>query len=408
MNKHPLLMLLLLSLFMLSSMHAQESPVTLDFATAVRRTLDRSLILNQDWNEAQGKKGMIAQARLYPNPLFNYNIETSQNGWKERQDIYTINQLVLLGGKREKQIQVATYDSYAASTGYEVSKLEQLNSLSKAFIRVAAAQEDAQLAMQHVLNAKEGLRLINTKVEVGKASRIQQNKACIALSLAELNFKQAVAEFRASKNSLALLWASSSPDFETVLYPFFEISKPLSFEEYLNKLCDQPEITQSLYKYMAAYHKLRLEKAGKVPDVTVTLGYGYDQGNKGVVAGVTVPIPIWDRNQGNIRRAYHEVLKTEEENKQLKLFLENKLSNAYLELNRAYQEVEDLRNSVLPASTETLDLAYTGYREGKLEYWEVLNAQQFYLDVQEKHIEALTDYHNMRAEIEYLITERYK
>lgn len=374
----------------------------LDFDTAVQRTLDQSLTLNQEREEIQGKRGSITQVRLYSNPAFAYSVQTSEKGWKERQDMYTINQLIVLGGKRQKQIKVATYEYYAALTEYEVSKLERLNQLSKAFIRVVATQELTQLAMQHQFNAKEFMRLISAKVETGKASFIQQNKAQVELSLADINFKKVITEFRAAKNNLALLWSSSCPDFDAVIYPFFDIIEPLPLEEYLTKLCDQPEIAQALYKYMAAYYNLHFEKAVRVPDVTVTLGYAYNQGDKGVIAGVLVPLPIWDRNQGNIQKAYYDMLKNEDESKQLRLFLENKLSNAYLELRRAYQEAQDLKHLVLQASNQALILAYEGYREGKIEYFEVLSAQQFFLDVQEKYIQALVHYHNMRAEIDYL------
>jgi cobalt-zinc-cadmium efflux system outer membrane protein len=381
-------------------------PRVLDFDTAVRRTFDQSLVLSQDWNEAQARRGLVKQASLYPNPAFSYDLQTSQFGWRERQDIYAISQLIELGGKRQKQTKAATYEYYAALTDYEISKLERLNHLSKAFIRVVAAQERAQLAMQHQANAQQTLQLISIKREGGKASLIQQNKAKVASSLAEINLKKAIAEFRTAKNSLALLWSSSCPDFDTVIYPFFDILEPPPLEEYLARLCDQPEIAKSLYKYMAAYHQLRVEKAVRVPDVTVTLGYGYNQGDKGVVAGVAVPLPIWDRIQGNIQRAYYEMLKTEDEGNQLRLFLKTKLSNAYLELTRSYLEVEDLRNLALEASNHTLALAHEGYREGKMEYWEVLNAQQILIEVQEKYIDALVHYHNKRAEIDYLTSSQ--
>jgi cobalt-zinc-cadmium efflux system outer membrane protein len=380
-------------------------PKILDFDTAVQRTLDQSLILNQAQHEIEGRKGLITQARLYPNPEFVYDVETSEKGWKNRQDIYALNQRVELGGKRQKQIKIATYEYYAALTGYEISKLERLNRLSKAFIRVVAAQELSQLAMNHQVNAQEALRLINAKVEAGKASFIQQNKAQVAQSLADLNFKRAVAEFKAAKNQLALLWASACPDFDAVTYPFFDIAPPIPLEDYLSKLCNQPEVVQSLYQYMAAYHNVRLEKAARIPDVNLTLGYSYDQGDKGVVAGIAVPLPIWDRNQGNIQKAYSDMLKTSTAGKQLLLFLETKLSNTYLELMRAYQEAEDLKNLVLISSSQALALAQEGYREGKLEYWEVLDAQRFFFEAREKYIYALVQYHHKRAEIDYLTSQ---
>jgi cobalt-zinc-cadmium efflux system outer membrane protein len=156
---------------------------------------------------------------------------------------------------------------------------------------------------------------------------------------------------------------------------------------------------------MAAYYGLRLEKAAKIPDVVVTVGYSYDQGDKGIVAGVSLPLPIWNRNQGNIQRAYYDMLKTGDKGKQLWLFLENKLSQAYFDLMRCYQEIEDLKHLVLKASHEVFILAQEGYREGKLDYWEVLDAQTFFFETREKYISALVQYHNKRADIDYLTSQ---
>lgn len=378
----------------------------LDFDTAVQRTLDQSLVLKKEWHEIQAKKGLVKQTYLYPNPEFTYDLQTSELGWRERQDIYAISQLIELGGKRQKQIKAATYIYYASLTEYEVSKLERLNHLSKAFIRVVAAQELAQLAMKHQINAQQSLDLISIKMENGKTSLTKQNKAKVALSFADINLKKAIAEFRAAKNSLALLWSSSCPDFDIVIYPFFEISEPPPLEEYLTRLCDQPEITQSLFKYMAAYHQLRFEKAIPIPNITVTLGYGYSSGDEGVVVGAAIPLPIWNQNQGSIQKAYYNMLKIQDEGNQLRLFLKTKLSNAYLELRRSYLEVEELRNLVLQASNQALALAHEGYQQGKLEFEEVLSAQQFLLEMKEKYIGALVHYHNKRAEVDYLTSSQ--
>ncbi len=376
----------------------------LDFDTAIKRTLEQSLILKQKQSDILSKKGGVKQASLYPNPALAYDLETSQHGWKERQDIYAINQLVETGGKREQRIQAAKYQYFAAMEEYETTKVTQLNLLSKAFIRVARAQELADLARKHQKNSEESYKLIHAKLEAGKGSIFQKNKAMVAQSLAELNLKKAIAEFKAAKNALALIWSSSCPDFERVAYPFFEMEEPLPLG-YSSNLNEQPELIQSFYKSLAAYHNFHLEKAAKIPDVTITLGYGYDEGNKGIVAGVMVPLPIWNRNQGNIQRALSEMQKTEDEGKQLKLFLESKLSNAMIELRRAIEEADELKRLSLQASNQSLSLAQEGYREGKLEYWEVLSAQQTVLEIQEKYIEALAHFHNKKVEIYYLTSE---
>ena len=307
-----------------------------------------------------------------------------------------------MGGKRQQRIKATSYQYYAALTGYKAAKLDLLNRLSNAFIRVAATQELVKLAVDQQSIAQEVLRITHAKVAAGKLSLIQQNKAEVAKSLAELNSKKTWAEFKTAKNCLALLWGCPYPDFDFVDYPFYDISAPLPLEVCLSELCNQPEVIQSLYEYSAAYHNLRLEQSARIPDVTLTLGYKYEAGEKGLVAGLAFPLPVWNHNQGNIKRAYYDMLKTGEQGKQLWLFLEAKLSNSYLELIRTYQEAQDLKNVILNSAAQAFELVQIGYQEGKFEYLDVLDAQRTLFEVRERYIQALVNYHNRRAEIEYL------
>jgi outer membrane protein, heavy metal efflux system len=189
-----------------------------------------------------------------------------------------------------------------------------------------------------------------------------------------------------------------------VQFPFFDITAPIPFEQCLADLCNQPEIVQSLYNYTSAHHNWKLEKANRIPDVTLSFGYKgeYEENNKGLLAGVSFPIPLFNQNQGNIGRAYFDMLKTGEQGKQLWLVLESKLAISYDELIRAYEEAESIKNFTLPSATQAFELAEKGYREGKFEYLDVLDAQRTFFDVREKYIQSLVNYHHRRADIDYL------
>jgi outer membrane protein, heavy metal efflux system len=379
----------------------------LDFDTAVSRALNQSLSLHMADDEIQGRKGLKKQARLYPNPEFSYNLENpgdvrSGKGWSSREEIFALTQPVEWRGKRSQRIKAASHQYYAAMTGYQIAKLNLLNRLNRAFIRVVETQELIKIAIEQQEIAKEVLRVTNEKLKAGKVSIIQQSKAEVSQSLAELNEQKVWADFKSAKNSLALLWSSPYPDFDYAIYPFYAITPPLPLEECLGDLCNQPEVLRSLHEYSATYHNFMLEKSARIPDVSLTLGYINEAGDKGLVAGIAFPLPIWDQNQGNIKQAYFEMLKTGKEGKQLWIYLETKLSNSYLELVRAYQAAETLKNTVLKSATQAFELAQQGYREGKFEFLDVLDAQRTLFEIQERYIQALANYHHRRANIDYL------
>src|SRR5262249_37392664 len=151
-------------------------------------------------------------------------------GWGSRQEIYALSQLLELGGKRQKQVKIASYLYYAALTGYEATKLMRLSELTKNFIQVTAVQELLKIYLEQEKNAEEFLKLTHEKFEAGKISLIEHHKAELTKSLVELNLKKHFANFKTSKKSLSLSWASSNPDFDLVSYPFFDIQPPESLE----------------------------------------------------------------------------------------------------------------------------------------------------------------------------------
>jgi cobalt-zinc-cadmium efflux system outer membrane protein len=406
--------------FLCSSLLGQESMthtcetgnskiVELDFETAVFRTLNRALPLDIASAETEAKRSLIKQAKLYPNPSLSYEVEDfagnrKWRGWDHREERYFWSQLFETGGKRNFRIQAASYEYYAALVGYDVSKLVILNNLSKAFIQVVAAQELLKVASDQAKIAEEVLYIASKKVEAGKVALIQQNKAEVAYSNALIAVEQAKTQFKNAKRRLALQWASTCPDFERVSFPFFEIASPIPFEQCLANLCDQPEIVQALYAYWNAHQTWRLEKANRIPDVTLQVGYkaNYEEKNQGLMAGISMPIPIFNRNQGNIRRAYFDMLKTGDQGRQLWLVLEAKLAISYEDLIRAYEDAERIKNISLPAATQAFELAQKGYRAGKFEYLDVLDAQRTLFEEREKYIQTLVNYHNRRADIDYL------
>lgn len=392
-------------------LQAQEAfnIINLDLDTAVYRTLTQSLTLEMANEEANSKHQEVRQARLSPNPNFSYEVEdfAGNNEWRDwghREERYIWSQLFETANKRPLRTEAAAYQYYAALVGYNVSKLVVLNRLNRAFITVVAAQEQLKLTQDQADIAKEVLHIATKKVEAGKVSLIQQNKAEVAYSTTIVDLEKAKVDLKNAKKRLSLLWAQTCPDFDQVQFPFYNIEEPIPLEQCLADLCNQAEVVQSLYLYLNAKKIWNLEKSNQIPDVTLQVGYkaNYRDQNQGMIAGISIPIPLFNRNQGNVGRAYFDMLKTGEQGKQLWLVLESKLSISYEELIRAYETSQRIKNISLPSATQSFELAQKGYREGKFEYLDVLDAQRTLFEVRERYIQALVNYHIKRSDIEYL------
>jgi cobalt-zinc-cadmium efflux system outer membrane protein len=385
---------------------------TLSFDEAVSKTLFLSPKLRIAGSEINEKAGAKVQSSLLPNPVAAYSVENvfgnkNWQGWESAESRYEVGQLIELGGKRGFRYQSAKFQYYASQAGFEAKQLAVLNRLLKLFTLVVASQENLQVALDQTKIAAEVYRTVTAKVEAGKVSLIQQNKAEIALSTAQINFEKAEADFFKNKERLAILWGASCPDFERVVFPFYEINLPEPIEKCLSDLRENPELLRSQMEHLAAHQNLNLEKSLAIPDVTVTLGYKtlQDTGNKGMILGASIPIPLFNQNQGNIQKARAQAVKTHDQYIELELALENKLSIAHRELIRAYAEAEKIRTTVLKAAAQSFELAQEGYKEGKFEYLDMLDSQKTLFEVRERYIQALLNYHQSIADIEYLNTQ---
>ncbi len=400
----------------LTHVHGQEKCISenltldeLDLDTAVYRVFNQSINLHIADETAESMGYQVVQSSLYPNPKFSYEVEDFAGnklwkGWDHRQERYVFGQLIETAGKRVLRTQVAAYQYYASLVGSDVSKIVTLNQLMRAFIGVASAQEFLQVALDQEKIAKEVLRIATVKVEAGKVSLIQQNKAEVAYSNAVIAVETAKVDFKNAKKRLSLLWANPCADFNKVVFPFYDITSPIPIEQCVANLSNQPEIVQSGFQYLSAEKNWRLAKANRIPDVTVSVGYkvNYREDSHGMLAAVSIPIPLFDRNQGNIGSAYLDMHTVEDQGKQLWIVLQSKLAISHEEVVRAYEEASRIKNKSLPSATEAFELAEKGYREGKFEYLDVLDAQRTLFDVRQRYVQSLILYHTRQADIEYL------
>lgn len=238
------------------------------------------------------------------------------------------------------------------------------------------------------------------------ASLPQVGRSKLALSTASIDLQKQQKNRLQSYKKIAFLWHSNEPDFDRVEFPFFDVQPlpPLSY--YLDRLEDRPDMAQMAWEIEAAYAAWKLEKANAVPDVVVSAGYNAsgDVSDNDYSIGISLPIPIFDRNKGNINAACLAVNIAEREYVELSYHLKSEIVSLYGDCQNAYEETKALQELVNNDAKDIYKGIQEIHKEGKIDYLSLLDAQQAFFDVQDKYIDALTQFHDLKSDLDYMLT----
>ncbi|RKU07729.1 TolC family protein [Candidatus Poribacteria bacterium] len=312
-----------------------------------------------------------------------------------------------LGGVRGKQKQIAALEAELAGWDYETARLDVLTQVNQAFIDVLAAQEVVALNEELVRLAEQVFNTAKAQVEAGKVSPVQRMRTQVELANSRIALEASKRELEGARFVLALIWGSKSPVFEQVEGQF-EMAKPIpTVEQLANRISQNPNIARWTVEIAHRRAAIQLERLKRVPDLSIGGGMKHlnESDDVAFIFGVSLPLPLFDRNQGAIREAEYNLAKAFEERKSSEIAVCTALATAYGKLSAAASTVSSLKDKVLPSAQSTFDAVTEGYRIGKFDFLEMLDAQRTLFDVRGSYIDALAKYHKAVAEVEWLVGE---
>jgi len=148
-----------------------------------------------------------------------------------------------------------------------------------------------------------------------------------------------------------------------------------------------------------------LEQSKRVPDVTVSVGMqrSNETQRNVLLFGVSVPLPVFDRNQGNLLEALKLEEKARDELQGATVRLHSEVAQARERLSTIAAEVQSLQQEVLPGAKSAYDAATIGFENGKFNFLEVLDAQRTYFTAKSQYLKALGEAHRAAAEVDRLL-----
>lgn len=385
--------------------------------SASRLTLGRALALALKYNaglsafsqELRASEAAILQAGVLPNPVLELTGENLDNA-RLRQDGdrttgIQIGQLIELGGKRSARVRIAETGRDLANWDYEAKRIDVLLQVSQYFIDTVAAQESLLLTGESLKLARDVADAVAKRVLAGKVSPIEETKAKLALAAAQIDAEQARRQLAAARKNLASMWGNPEPLFESATADLESIQPLPGYEQLTARVRNNPDLARWNTEIARRQAAIDAEKAKAIPDITVSVGRRrFSQfEDHAYMLGVSIPIPLFDRNRGGIVETHRRLDKAMDEQRAAEDRLLAEFSRGFQRLSGIRAEIETLRNSMLPGARSAYDGATKGYQLGKFGILDVLDAQRTLFQTRTQYLKALADYHRGSNEIERLI-----
>lgn len=382
--------------------------LTLEHALAL------ALLHNPDLNAQSwtisAKEALALQASLLPNPELAVEIENiagsgNFSGLNQSETTLQLSQLVELGGKRAKRTRVSALESDLAAWDYEIIRLDVLAQVTLAFTDLISAQERRALNQELVNLAQEFVAMVLRRVEAGATSPAEASRARVALSNAQIELERSEREITAARRRLAATWGSQDPFFQEAIGSLTADVDIPEVGDLLRLVSQNPEVARWAVEMEYRRALLSLEQAGGIPDPRISGGVRRvnETDDNAFVAGISLPLPIFSRNQGSTAAAGAQINQAEWSQRATQVRTIALLTQFYEALLTAFNEVKKLQNEVLPEAQNAFDTITAGYNLGKFGFLDVLDAQRTLFNSRAQYLRASTEYNRLKAEVERLI-----
>ena len=352
------------------------------------------------------------QAGLLPNPELEAEVENfagnnEMQGFKSAETTVQISQLLELGGKRGYRKRTAELEKNLAGWEYEIKRLDVFEKISTSFWEVLAAQERVVIADALFGLAKEALSSVAKKVAAGKAPAVEKVQANIALTTSELECKKTRSDLESARSRLASAIGKATPEFEKAEGSFAALVDVPGLETLYAALAESPDMLLWKTELEKRKAEIKLTDAGAIPDITVSAGPRYfnDTHDKAMVMGLSVPLPLFNRNQGERQEARCNAARAEEEQKAVIIKTRNDLAQTYQSCSASFELAAALRDKAIPGAQQAFKVTREGYWQGKFSYLMVLDAQRTLFELKQQYVDTLADYHANRVAIERLTAQ---
>lgn len=355
--------------------------------TIVDLALAKNPLVSSAVGNIEQQKGQQTAAGAYPNPtvsshsghgrLKDTTVGPPENVSSLTEYSVTVGQPVEWPALRAARQQVADLGLATANVGLLETRLNLASQVKAAFYDLLLAQQQAHLARQNLDTVEGVARIVKARVKSGEAPQFEAIKAEVEVLKARQQLTRSDNVVRISRVVVDTLTGGALGATYTVQGEFRMVPRGLSIERLMARMMEQhPTIQRLLRSVEQSEWKIEFERQARVPTVTVNGSYWREIGREAFQGGLSVPVPLWYRRQGEIasslgvkRREEAELLRTRNE-------LGRAVYQHYQDVHTTAELIEVFDKGLLKQAQEALRLAQFSFEQGASSLLEVLDAQR--------------------------------
>lgn len=384
-----------------------DSMLTLDDIlrlVATHNPLFKSYALRQ-----QAAESNLSQAKLWSNPEFG--IEFEEVGWdapgfQESELTISLAQSFELFGQRRARINVA-------KAGIDGTRLQVQQATFDLYLETKQRYYGLVHAMQKVTLSQASVSLAqqivdNIKIRLDKGSALQSEflLAQMQAQRTQLNLGQAQQEVNIFQLNLASLWLGAPDGFQIEVDPEPELA---SLYDQIATLSGEIDSSRNIIAMHSLSNLLRAEKEQAVtearPSITLTSGFkriALDN-SKTFLLGLSMPLPLFNRNQGVRAQLDAQRRSLEYEIENARNEVRSEIESHVIRLTQLGDKHSTLDKSLLPTVREVYRTLEAAYKEGRIPYTHLLEAEETLNELSFEHNDLLLEIYEEIITLEYIV-----
>jgi cobalt-zinc-cadmium efflux system outer membrane protein len=382
----------------------------------LQEALERALGHNKDLAAFEYRiaeqQGRLEQAGLRPNPQLDLTVEDAAGsgiyeGFDSAQTTLSLG-WVLEGRARAGRVGAAKAGAELISADARILRVEVAADTAEHFLASLASQVRLEKAEAAIALAEDTVKAVTRRVRAGKAPRAELVRAEAELARDRLARDDVTHELSAAYHRLAAQWGETERRFSRVEGDLLALPAVEPYAVLTEGLERNPQLARYVTEERLAKANLRLAEARRWPTVRPHVGVRRIEAtdDTALVVGVSVPIPVLNRNQGAVAESHASVSRVRAEADSARVRLQTTLFELHEELQHYFHRAKMLRAEVIPRLMEALEGTRRAYERGRYGYFELRSVQADLLRAQSELVEASAGAHRLVIALERLTGER--
>ncbi|PHS11185.1 MAG: hypothetical protein COA78_10225 [Blastopirellula sp.] len=368
-----------------------DEPVSLTLADFEGIAFQNNPTLSAAAARIQAASGKQIQAGLYPNPVIGYHANEVGNFGTAGGQGGFVRQKFITGGKLQLDQAIAGKEVDEAHFRWHAQEQRVLSDVRIRFYETLVAQHKVKLTEELVQIGDNLVKSTQTLLTNRQATENDLLQAEIRADNARILYDNAQNESLETWRRLAAVVGVPNIERSPLAGDLDENLPNFDWDtSFTQVLTNHPELNAAKARVDQFSFAVARARKEPLPDIDVFVSVRHHNVSSDEVANIQVgiPLPIFNRNQGNIQSAQSQWMAATNNVERIELDLQDRFAVTFRRYANAQQQVTRYSKRILPKAQRSLDLVTVGFKKGQVEYLTLLTSQQTFVEVSLAHLDA--------------------